>query len=133
MRNATRHFYRAVQQPYVSAEEAASMTPQQRQVIVGLILQSIMAESMSAFWTGHMIEDPNNTLLSWRWFNVDKEGQEEIINELAASWERVREIEARSAARRVESGEKAVSVIVAMQAFQRSRSSLTPPATGNPE
>jgi DNA-binding transcriptional ArsR family regulator len=128
-RNATRHYYRAVEQPYVSAEEAAAMTPQQRQVIVGLILQSIMAESMSAFWARNMIDDPDHTMLSWRWFNVDREGQSEIIAELAASWERVREVEARSAARRLESGEDAVSVIVAMQGFQRSRSSLTPPAT----
>jgi DNA-binding transcriptional ArsR family regulator len=133
VRNATRHFYRAVQQPYVSAEEALSMTPQQRQVIVGLILQSIMAESLSAFWAGNMIDDPDNTLLSWRWFNVDQEGRGEIIRELASSWDRVREIEARSAARRLESGEEAVSVIVAMQGYQRSRSSLAPPATGNPE
>jgi DNA-binding transcriptional ArsR family regulator len=134
VRNATRHFYRAVQQPYVSAEEAAAMTPQQRQVIVGLILQSIMAESMSAFWAGNMINDPDHTMLSWRWFNVDKEGRGEIIAELAASWGRIREIEARSAARRSESGEDTVSVIVAMQGFQRSRSSLTPPLTqGNPE
>lgn len=134
VRNATRHFYRAVQQPYVSAAEAAAMTPQQRQVIAGLILQSIMAESMSAFWAGKMIDDPDHTLLSWRWFNVDQEGRGEIIAELAASWERVREIEARSAVRRMESGEDAVSVIVAMQGFQRTRSSLTPPATmENPE
>lgn len=133
VRNATRHFYRAVQQPYVSAEEANLMTPQQRQVIVGLILQSIMAESMSAFWAGNMIDDPDRTLLSWRWFNVDREGQEEIVAELAASWDRIRRIEARSAARRTKSGEDAVSIIVAMQGFQRSRSSLTPPATGNPE
>ncbi len=132
--NWTRHYYRAVEQPYVSEEDAVRMAPQQRQIIVGLILQSIMAESMSAFWAGHMINDPDNVLLSWRWFNVDREGQGEIIEELAASWERVQEIEARSSARRAESGEDAVSVVVAMQGYQRSRSSLKPPAPlGNPE
>jgi DNA-binding transcriptional ArsR family regulator len=134
VRNATRHFYRAVQQPYVAAEAATAMTPQQRQVIAGLILQSIMAESMSAFWAGNMIDDPDHTMLSWRWFNVDQKGQGEIIAELAESWSRVQEIEARSASRRAESGEDATSMIVALQGFKRSRSSLTPPATqGNPE
>jgi DNA-binding transcriptional ArsR family regulator len=132
--NWTRHFYRAVEQPYVSEEEALAMTPQQRQIIAGVVLQSIMAESMSAFWAGNMINDPSNVLLSWRWFNVDGEGQGEIIAELAASWERIQEIEARSTARRAESEEDAVSVIVAMQGFLRSRSSLKPPAPlGNPE
>jgi DNA-binding transcriptional ArsR family regulator len=134
VRNATRHFYCAVRQPYVTDEEAAAMTPQQRQILVGLILQSIMAESMSAFWAGNMIDDPKNTLLSWRWFNVDKQGRAEIIVELAESWGRIQEIEARSNARRLESGEEAVSVLVSMQGFLRSRSSLNPPATlVNPE
>ncbi len=134
VRNATRHFYRAVEQPFVSEEEADAMTPQQRQIIVGLILQSIMAESMSAFWAGNMINDPSRTMLAWRWFNVDEEGKGEITDELAASWRRVQEIEARSTARRSKSNEEAVSVIVAMQGFQRNRSSLTPPAPlGNPE
>jgi DNA-binding transcriptional ArsR family regulator len=134
VRNATRHYYRAVAQPYVSEEEAARMPPQQRQIIVGLILQSVMAESMSAFWAGHMIEDPEHTMLAWRWFNVDRQGKREITEELASSWRRIQDIEARSTARRNESGEDPVSMIVALQGFQRSRSSLSdPPPAGNPE
>lgn len=134
VRNATRHYYRAVAQPYVSEEEAARMPAQQRQIIVGLILQSIMAESMSAFWAGNLIDDPDHTMLAWRWFNVDQQGKREITDELAAAWRRVQEIESRSAARRAESHEDPVSMIVALQGFQRSRSSLSqPPAAGNPE
>jgi|SRR6186997_1497856 len=134
VRNATRHYYRAVIQPSLSAEEAAEMPPQQLQILVGLILQSIMAESLSSFWAGHMIDDLPATVLHWRWFNVDRQGKQEIADELIGSWERVQEIEARSAGRRVESGEDPVSVIVALQGFQRSRSSLNPPATvENPE
>lgn len=134
VRNTTRHYYRAVSQPFISEEEAERMPPQQRQIIAGLILQSIMAESMSAFWAGNMIDDPAATMLAWRWFNVDRQGKREITTELAESWERVQAIEARSSARRLESGEEAVSVIVALQGFQRSRSSLSPPAPQeNPE
>jgi DNA-binding transcriptional ArsR family regulator len=133
-RNWTRHYYRAVEQPYVSEEEALAMTPQQRQIFAGVVLQSIMAESMSAFWAGNMIDDPSNTLLSWRWFNVDREGQQEIIEELMSSWERVQEIEARATARLAESGEPALSIIVAMQGFRRSRPAKRPPAPqGSPE
>lgn len=129
VRNTTRHYYRAASQPFVSEEEAERMPVQQRQIIVGLILQSIMAESMSAFWAGNMVNDPAATMLAWRWFNVDKEGKREITNELAESWGRIQAIEARSAARRVETGEEAISVIVALQGFQRNRSSLSPPTS----
>jgi len=133
-RNWTRHYYRAVEQPYVSEEEALAMTPQQRQIFAGVTLQCMMAESMSAFWAGNMVEDPSNVLLSWRWFNVDREGRREIMEELVESWARIQEIEARSTARRAESKEDAVSFIVALQGFRRSRSSLRPPAPlGNPE
>lgn len=132
--NWTRHFYRAVEQPYVSEKEALAMTPQQRQVMAGVTLQCMMAESMSAFWAGNLVDDPSNVLLSWRWFNVDKEGQGELMAELVESWERVQEIEARSAARRAESEEDAVSMVIAMQGFQRSRPSPRPPAPlGTPE
>lgn len=133
-RNWTRHYYRAVEQPYISEEQALRMTPQQRQIFVGVVLQSIMAESMSAFWAGNLIDDPSRTLLSWRWFNVDRQGQDEIIEELADSWERVQEIETRSTARRLETNEEAISMIVAMQGFKRSRGSVHPPAPqGNTE
>jgi DNA-binding transcriptional ArsR family regulator len=133
-RNWTRHYYRAVEQPYISEEQALEMTPQQRQIFAGVVLQSIMAESMSAFWAGHMVDDPSNTLLSWRWFNVDQQGQQEITDELVASWERVQAIEARATNRRARSGESAISVIVAMQGFRRSRPAGRPPAPqGSPE
>jgi DNA-binding transcriptional ArsR family regulator len=117
--NWIRHYYRAVEQPYVSEEEALAMTPHQRQIFAGVVLQCMMAEAMSAFWAGNMIEDPSNVLLSWRWFNVDGQGQREIVEELQSSWERIQGIEVRATERRAESGEDAVTMIVAMQGFQR--------------
>lgn len=133
-RNWTRHYYRAVEQPLITEEQALKMTPQERQIFVGVVLQSIMAESMSAFWAGNLIDEPSQTLLSWRWFNVDRQGQSEIIEELAGSWARIEEIEARATARRLESKEEAVSMIVAFQGFRRSRpSSRRPAPQGNPE
>ena len=133
-RNWTRHYYRAVEQPLITEEQALKMTPQQRQIFVGVVLQSIMVESMSAFWAGNLIDEPSQTLLSWRWFNVDRQGQFEIIDELAESWDRIEQIQARSAARRIESEEEAISMIVAMQGFRRSRPSSRPPAPqANPE
>jgi DNA-binding transcriptional ArsR family regulator len=128
VRNVTQHFYTAVEMPFYSDEEIATMTPQQRQVTAGLILQAIMAESLAAFWAGKMVDD-RRVWLSWRWFNVDAQGREEIATEQAESWERVREIEAKSTNRRAESGEDAASIIVASLGFERERTSPSPPAT----
>jgi DNA-binding transcriptional ArsR family regulator len=125
--NWVRHYYHAVRQPYVSNEEALRMTPQQRQVMAGVTLQCAVAEAMAALRAGNMVADPSNVFLSWRWFNVDREGQKEIISEVIESWKRVQEIEARSTARRIESGEPAVTVIVASQSFPRRRGTSSPP------
>lgn len=132
--NWTRHYYRAVEQPKVDEQQALDMPLKQRQVMAGVTLQCMTAESLAALWAGHMADDPRIVMLSWRWFNVDKEGQREIIQELAESWERVQEIEARATARRAASGEEAVSMIVGSQCFPRSRTASGPPAfVGNPE
>ena len=132
--NWTRHYYHAVKQPEVSEEEALKMTPQQRQVIAGVTLQCAMAEAMSALRAGNLVADPSNVFLSWRWFNVDREGQAEMMQELIESWQRIQEIEARSTARRADSGEEAVTMIAASLGFPRRRGANGPPWTqeGNP-
>jgi DNA-binding transcriptional ArsR family regulator len=125
-RNAVQHYYRAVEMPYYSDEEIAAMTPQQRQVTIGLTLQCMTAEVMAAFWAGKLHSDPR-VWLSWRWFNVDAQGREEIADEQARSWKRVREIEAESINRCATSGEEDTSIIVAQLGFERERTSPTPP------
>lgn len=126
VRNADQHYYRAVEMPFYTDEEAAEMTPQQRQVTAGLILQNMMAEAMSALWAGQLRDDPR-VWLAWRWFNVDEQGRNEIADEQQRSWDRMREIEADATNRRAESGEDAVSVIVADMGFERARTAPTPP------
>jgi DNA-binding transcriptional ArsR family regulator len=130
VRNADQHYYRAVEMPFYSDEEAAAMTPQQRQVTAGLTLQCMVAEAMSAFWAGKLSDDPQGVLLAWRWFNLDGQGRDDLAAEQAKWWERVREIESESTNRRAESGEEAASIIVAHMGFERERTSPTPPATG---
>jgi DNA-binding transcriptional ArsR family regulator len=126
VRNALRHYYRAVEMPYYSDEEMAAMTPQQRQVTYGLVLQTIMAEAMAAFWAGKMRNDPRVWLTSC-WFNVDEQGREEIADEQARSWERIKEIETKSINRCAKSGGDAASVIVAQLGFRRERTGPTLP------
>jgi len=128
VRNTLQHYYRAVEMPYYSDEEMAAMTPQQRQVTYGLVLQTVMAEAMAAFWAGKMHSDPRVWLTSC-WFNVDEQGREEIADEQARSWERVREIETESINRCAVSGEDATSVVVAQLGFKRERTGPTPPSS----
>jgi DNA-binding transcriptional ArsR family regulator len=126
VRNTIQHYYRAVEIPFYSDEAIAAMSPERRQATAGVILQAVMAEAMAAFWAGRMVTDPR-VWLSWRWFNVDARGREDIADEQARSWARVQEIEAESTARRAESGEEATSIIVTSLGYARSRTAPPQP------
>ena len=127
VRNTLQHYYRAVDLPYYSDEEIEAMTPQQRQVTAGLVLQTIMAEAMAALWAGKMIDDPRVWLTS-QWFNVDQQGRDEIADEQARSWERLHEIEAEALNRCARAGEEARSVIAIQMGFFRERTApVVPP------
>lgn len=149
VRNTTRHFYRAVELPAPDSQEApipeteaitprlytddevAAMPPQQRQMNAGMILQSSMAEVLAALWAGKLSDD-RRVFLAWRWFNVDARGRGEIADEQARSWARIQQIEAEATARLAASEEAPVSVVVAAQGFERSRTSTTPPPPAPP-
>jgi DNA-binding transcriptional ArsR family regulator len=119
VRNTILHYYRAVEMPFYSDEEIAAMTPQQRQVSAGLVVQSMIAEVMAALWGGKL-QDPR-VWLAWNWFNVDEQGRQDIAAEQKRSWERVQEIEVESTNRRAGSGENATSIIVTQLGYQRAR------------
>ncbi|MEX2105562.1 MAG: winged helix-turn-helix domain-containing protein [Solirubrobacterales bacterium] len=129
VRNADQHYYRAVEMPYYSDEDMSAMTPEQRQVTYGLILQCMTAEAMAALWGGRMHSDPR-VWMGWRWFNVDERGRQDLADEQQRSWERIQEIEVESTNRRAVSGEDATSIIMAQMGFERERTAPTPPATG---
>lgn len=128
VRNTLQHFYRAVEVPFYSDEEVAAMPPEGKQAIIGLILESVVAEALASFNAGKMVEDPR-IWLSWRWFNVDDQGRDDIADEQARHWARVQEIEAESTERRIETGEDARSVIVTSMGYIRSRAAPNPPRT----
>jgi DNA-binding transcriptional ArsR family regulator len=126
VRNTLQHFYRAVELPYYSDEEIEAMTPQQRQVTAGLVLQTIMAEAMAALWAGKMVDDPRVWLTS-QWFNVDEQGREEIADEQSRSWERIQEIEAQAINRCAGTGEEPRSVVAIQMGFFRERTAPVVP------
>lgn len=117
VRNADQHFYRAVELPFVSDEEAESLPVEARQQYAAVILQALMAEGLAALWAGKMTSDP--VWMSWRWFNLDAQGQQEAQEAQHEFWERIKEIDADTANRVVASGEPTVSTIVAALGFER--------------
>lgn len=128
VRNTVKHYYRAVEVPFFDDAEVASMKPETKQALAGVTLQAIMAEALAALWAEKMVDDPR-LWLSWRWFNVDRQGREDIADEQARSWARVQEIEAEALARHHETGAPTTSIIVASLGHVRYRTSSTPPAT----
>jgi DNA-binding transcriptional ArsR family regulator len=125
-RNSVQHYYRAVEMPYYSEEDMEAMTPEQRDVTYGLVIQSMAAEMMAALWKGTLSSDPK-TWLSWRWFNVDAQGREEIAEDLQRSWDRMWEIQAESTNRCAKSKEDTRSILVAHGGFERAKKAARPP------
>lgn len=126
VRNVTQNFYRtaAVDVAYLSDEAMAKKTAEERHEFYGLALQASMTEALASFWAGKITDDPR-AWLAWCWFNVDAQGRNEIADEMAASWERIVDIEDRATARRAKSGEEAVSMVVTTFAHERSRSAAS--------
>lgn len=118
--NLVRHYYRAVELPYVSEAEAEEMPVQQRQMIAGLVVQTALGEVMAALWRGNLA-DPRTVLL-WDRLNVDQQGREELEAESMRYLDRVKEIEAEATNRRADSQEDAQSMIVTVFAYERARS-----------
>lgn len=120
VRNAFRHYYRAIETPFYTDEEIAAMPPEAREAIAGVIFEGVMSEAMAALWAGKMVND-RRVWLSWRWFNVDVRGRRDIADDQGRHWERVREIEVESLGRRARSGEPTKSIIVTSLGFERFR------------
>jgi DNA-binding transcriptional ArsR family regulator len=117
--NFTLFWYKAVEIPVYTTKEAEEMTPVQRQMTVGAIVQTGLAEIMAALRAG-TLSNPSS-ILFWDWYNLDAQGREEFDIESHRYLERLREIEAASTNRRAESGEDGDSMLVKLAVFRRAR------------
>lgn len=124
-RGATEHFYRAIERPFISDEEARELPPETKREFAALILQAIMAEGLSSLAAGKMDAD-DEIWMSWRALHVDDLGRRELAEAQTESYARIEEIEARSAARLLESDEEGRSTVVAAMSFERSRAGRPP-------
>jgi DNA-binding transcriptional ArsR family regulator len=118
------YWYRAVEIPYYSKEEAEALTEMQRQVTAGLVVQSGTAEVMAALRSGTLADA--RTILSWDWYNVDAQGRDELEAENLRHLDRIREIECDAINRCVESGEETTPILVSLFGFVRARKPRRP-------
>lgn len=119
--SVTQYWYIASKLPEYTSEEIAELTEEEQQATYSLILQSIMAESLAALWSGQLLDDPLITL-AWNWIPLDQQGRRDLDKEQTRSWHRMHEIAAESAGRRCQSGEAAHTYLVASMGFRRYRS-----------
>ena len=117
--NIVQYWYRAVETPYYSEEEAEKMPALQRQMIAGAIVQSGSAEVMAGLYAGKLA-DPR-TVLFWDWYHVDVQGRADLEAENRRYLERLREIEVEATNRRAESGEGSTPILVNLSVFERAR------------
>jgi hypothetical protein len=120
VRNVTQYFYRAIELPVVSDEEAATLPPEVKQEYAAVILQAIMAESLEAL-RAQKLSKPQVRMM-WSWYNLDEQGRQELADEQRESWERFTEIEGRAANRRAKSGEEGKTMIAVTLGFERGNS-----------
>jgi DNA-binding transcriptional ArsR family regulator len=129
--NVSQNFYSVVKLPfYADDEDWAALTPEERQLTCGVIIQASMAEALASLWAGKLNNDPR-VMLAWKPVNLDEQGRRDLADEQARSWARIEHIEAESASRRVESGEPPWAYLVASFGFQRSRPSTPPPSASD--
>lgn len=118
------HWFRAVEVPCYSQEEAEDLTWMERQMIAGLIAQGGTAEVMAALRKGNLAEA--RTILSWDWYNVDAQGRDEMDVENHRHLERLRQIECDAINRCAKSKEETIPILVSLFAFVRARKPRRP-------
>lgn len=124
--NLTQNFYCVVKLPEFSDEDIAEMTPEERQALAGLILQASMAEALASLWAGKLHSDPR-VMLAWNRINLDEQGREDLADEQARSWGRMKEIECEAANRRADSGKPGVTYVITSLGYERSRTRAPDP------
>ncbi|HET7416089.1 MAG TPA: winged helix-turn-helix domain-containing protein [Solirubrobacterales bacterium] len=118
------YWYRAVELPEYSKEEAEGLTEMELQLIAGVVVQSATAELMAALNKGTLASA--RAILSWDLYSVDSQGRTDIEVEVERHLERLKEIQCESVNRVAVSKGNTTSMIVSAFAFERAREILRP-------
>lgn len=118
------YWYRAVEIPEYTKEQAEALTGEELQMIAGVVVQSSTAEVLAALHKGTLATP--RSILSWDLYEVDGKGREDIEEESTRYLERLKEVQCESVNRVAATGEETTSMIVNVGAFRRARKIRVP-------
>jgi DNA-binding transcriptional ArsR family regulator len=117
VRGAVEHFYRAIERPYVSETEFASMSLGERESFTRYIVQLLVADIARSMDAHTFDARPNHAILRTPML-VDEEGFQGLLDLHLEMYERTLQIQAQSDERRTKSGEEGISTISASTFFE---------------
>lgn len=118
------YWYRAVEVPEYTKEQAEALTVEELQLIAGVIAQSQTAELMAALHKGTLASP--RTILSWDLYDLDDQGREEVEKATEQYLKRLKDAQCDSVNRVAETGVETTPLIVSVAAFERARKILVP-------
>jgi DNA-binding transcriptional ArsR family regulator len=116
-RGAVEHFYRGIRRAYFHTDDWRQLPPSLQASISSNVLQVLISEIAQAA-EAETFDKREDRHLSWTPVVVDEEGWTGICSLLNEMLERVLDIQAESAGRLAESGEKGIPAAVALMNFE---------------
>jgi DNA-binding transcriptional ArsR family regulator len=117
VRGAVEHFYRAIERPYVTAEEFEAQSIPEREVFTRHTLQLHVTDIAQAI-DKHTFDARSNRYLVRVPLLVDEEGFDELAALHAEMYERTMDIQARSTERRIGSDAEGISTVATSMFFE---------------
>lgn len=118
--NVEKILYRAIALPRVSPATYRRMSIPERRDLNGAVVQGLLAESVFSYRVGKMDSD-EDLYLVWDAICVDAQGEHELHDLLADSYEGAKNIHAKSINRIVKSKETGTTKVVGLVGFERGR------------
>jgi DNA-binding transcriptional ArsR family regulator len=123
-RNSIEHFYRAVVIPHIDDEKFRTMSPVERRDAIGLIVQTIIAETLASLRAGKL-DDNENARAIGRCLRVDAQGKEEVQEHVLEVYEQLVKIKVKSSHRLAKSKKRGTTTIISVTGFERSRPKMS--------
>jgi DNA-binding transcriptional ArsR family regulator len=117
VRGAVEHFYRAIERPYVTAEEFETQSLPEREVFTRHILQLHVTDIARAI-DEHTFDARSNRYLVRVPLLVDEDGFDELAALHAEMYERTMDIQARSTERRTGSDDAGIPTVATSMFFE---------------
>jgi len=132
VRNTNRHFYRAVNLPCINAKEYRAMSFEERRDVIGLIIQTIIIETLASFRSRKM-ENDERVQLIWDCLSLDSQGKSEVAACLTKGDKGLLAIKAVNAKRLSKPGEEGMPMVASLIGFERSRPGRPSAGYNSPE